>query len=155
MALVEKFPNLVYFAAFCNETGSPRCYRSGKKNGRMGVSGGRSVALDSALGYSFSSEWDGLLYRGALSGSRAPEGRSSHQPAISTRRISDGLRTSCRLWSEPSRSHEVLNVLLSGEQRGADGSGDLYHARNDRDFPAHCQHGRPNRTHSNGIHTVD
>ena len=116
MVLLEKLANLRYFAAFCNERGSPRSYRSGKKNGRMGVSIGRIAPVGPFVGYGFSSERLGVLYRGPLSGSRASEDKSSYGPAISAGRDSDGMRTCWRLGSESSRSDEVLNVLLSGER---------------------------------------
>lgn len=83
MALVEKLANLLYFVAFCNEKRSPRSYRSRKKNKRMGVSVGRIAPVGPYMGYGFSSQWDGVLCSRALSGSRAPEGKSSHEPAIS------------------------------------------------------------------------
>jgi hypothetical protein len=82
MVLLEKLANLRYFAAFCNERGSPRSDRSGKKNERMGVSLGRIAPLGAYMGYGFSSQWHGVLYREPLSCPRAPEGRSGYQPAI-------------------------------------------------------------------------
>ena len=96
--------------AAINATFAPASYRSGKKNQRMGVPLRRIAPLGPYMGYGFSSQWHGLLYRGPLSGSRAPQGKSSHEPAIGTRRNSNGMRTSWRHWS--AGSDEVLNVVL-------------------------------------------
>ena len=82
MALVEKLANLLYFANFSDERGSPRSDRSGKKNGRLGVFVGRTAPLGAAVGCGFSSQWHWLLYRGPLSDPRAPEGRSGYQSGI-------------------------------------------------------------------------
>ena len=53
MALFETLENLLYFAHFYNERGSPRSYRSGKKNGRLGVPGGGIAPLGSYMAMAF------------------------------------------------------------------------------------------------------
>ena len=90
---MERPPSMGYPRGSAHDPVAPQPYRSGKKDGRLGVPAGGHSPVGSVGGGGPRSKWDGLLRRGFLRArtSRTPEGRAGSARSAGLRRNIDRL----------------------------------------------------------------